>query len=106
MQLYLLQSHQAIFYVLRGPNPTDVSTTGSIFGYLRIMNVGVKPAVESAELRPNQDEGRGDLSSLQEPVQVIHHPGRQQHSSVPVQNKRMQRMGPEDDLFCQLGHNK
>lgn len=45
------------------------------------MNVAVKPAVESAELRPDQDERPGDLSSLQESVQVIHHPRRQQHSS-------------------------
>lgn len=70
-----------------------------MIGYLHIMNVAVKPAVESAELRPNQDERLGDLSSLQESVQVIHHPGRQQHSSVPAQNKCMQRTGPEDDLF-------
>lgn len=70
------------------------------------MNVAVKPAVESAELRPNQDERLGDLSSLQESVQVIHHPGRQQQSSVPAQNRCMQRTGPEDYLFSKRVHNK
>lgn len=45
------------------------------------MNVAVKPAVECPELRAHQDEGLGYLSSLQESVQIIHHPGRQQHSS-------------------------
>lgn len=68
-----------------------------MIGYLHIMNVAVKSAVESAELRPNQDERLGDLSSLQQSVQVIHHPGREQHSCVPAQNKCMQRTGPEDD---------
>lgn len=32
------------------------------------MNVAVKPAVESAKLRTNQNKRLGDLSSLQESV--------------------------------------
>lgn len=63
------------------------------------MNVAVKPGVESAQLRANQDERLGDVSSLQESVEVIHHPGRQKHSSVPAQNKSMQRTGPGKALF-------
>lgn len=42
------------------------------------MNVAVKPAVERPEFRARQDEGLGDLGSLQESVQIIHHPGEQQ----------------------------
>lgn len=52
------------------------------------MNVAVKPAVERTERRAHQDERLCDLSSLQESVQVIHHPGRQQQSSVPAQKKK------------------
>jgi len=45
------------------------------------MDVAVEPAVERAELRAHQDEGRGYGSGLQESVQIIHHPGRQ-HNTV------------------------
>lgn len=41
------------------------------------MNVAVEPAVERPELRANQDEGFGYAGSLQESVQIVHHPGRQ-----------------------------
>lgn len=41
------------------------------------MNVAVKPHVERPEFRAHQDEGLGDLGSLQESVQIIHHPGEQ-----------------------------
>lgn len=51
------------------------------------MNVTVKPAIERAELRAHQDEGLGYPSSLQESVQIIYHPGRQQHSSASAQNQ-------------------
>lgn len=68
-------------------------TAAAIIGYSHIVNVAVKPGVESAQLGANQDERLGDVSSLQESVQVIHHPGRQQHSAVPAQNKSMQRNG-------------
>lgn len=49
-----------------------------MFKYLHIVNVAVKPAVERPEFGAHQDEGRGDLGSLQESVQIIHHPGEQQ----------------------------
>lgn len=65
------------------------------------MNVAVKPAVKCTELRTNEDEGLGDPSSLQEPVQIIHHPARQQHSSVSARNKDMLQTGP-GGLFIQL----
>lgn len=42
------------------------------------MNVAVEPAVERPEFGAHQDEGLGDLGSLQESVQIIHHPGEQQ----------------------------
>lgn len=42
------------------------------------MNVAVKPAVERPEFGAHQDEGLGDLGSLQESVQIIHHPAEQQ----------------------------
>lgn len=42
------------------------------------MNVAVKPAVERPQFRAHQDEGLGELGSLQESVQIIHHPGEQQ----------------------------
>lgn len=42
------------------------------------MYVGEEPAVEGAELRAHQDEGLGYGSSLEESVQIVHHPGRQQ----------------------------
>ena len=57
--------------------------------YLHIMNVGEEPSIERSQLRAHQDEGLGDPSSLQESVQIIHHPVGQQHSS----------------LSCKLGHN-
>lgn len=57
----------------------------SVKQYLHIMNVAVKPAVERAQLRAHQDEGLGYGRSLQESVQVVHHAGRQQHSSVSAQ---------------------
>lgn len=66
------------------------------------MNVAVKPAVECAELRAHQDEGLGYPGSLQESVQIIHHPGRQQHSSVSAQNQDTLQTGP-GGLFIQLG---
>lgn len=66
------------------------------------MNVAVKPAIERAQLRAHQDEGLGYSSSLQEPVQIIHHPGRQQHSSVSAQNQDTLQTGPAG-LFIQLG---
>ena len=65
------------------------------------MNVAVEPAVECAELRAHQDEGLGDPSSLHEPVQIIHHPERQQHSSVSARNQDMLQTGP-GGLFIQL----
>lgn len=46
------------------------------------MDVAVEPAIERAKLGARQDEGPGYPSSLQESVQIIHHPGRQQYSSV------------------------
>lgn len=63
------------------------------------MNVAVKPAVESAELRTNQDKRLGDLSSLQESVQIIHHPERGQHSSVHAENNVCFEMGPEEGFI-------
>lgn len=90
---FIFNSHQAILYIFEGTNLTRVLPTAFIIGYLHIMNVAIKPAVESAELRSNQDERFGNLSSFQESVQVIHHPGRQPHSSVPAQNQCLQRNG-------------
>lgn len=55
--------------------------------YLHIVNVAVEPGIERSELRANQDERRGDPCGLQESVQIIHHPARQHHSSVPAQTQ-------------------
>lgn len=49
----------------------------SIIEYLHIMNVAVKSTIERTKLRTHQDERLGYLSSLQESVQIINHPGRQ-----------------------------
>lgn len=69
------------------------------------MNVAVKPAIECAELRAHQDEGLGYPSCLQESVQIIHHPARQQHSSVSRRNQGTLQTGP-GGLFIQLGGTK
>lgn len=69
------------------------------------MNVAVKPAVKCTELRAHEDEGLGDPSSLQESVQIIHHPGRQQHLSVSARNQDMLQTGP-GGLFIQLPGSK
>lgn len=66
------------------------------------MNVAVEPAIECAELGANQDEGPGDPGSLQEPMQIIHHPGRQQYSSVSAQKPGHSATGPRG-LFIQIG---
>lgn len=62
-------------YFLR---PSNGRIQLTVFKYLHIVNVAVKPAVERPEFGAHQDEGRGDLGSLQESVQIIHHPGEQQ----------------------------
>lgn len=69
------------------------------------MNVAVKSAVECTELRTHQDERLGYLSSLQESVHIINHPGRQQHSSVSAQNQDIQQTGP-GGLFMPLAWPK
>lgn len=49
------------------------------------MDVAVEAAVEGAELGADQDERRGYVSRPQEPMKIIHHPEKQQHSSAPNQ---------------------
>lgn len=56
------------------------------------MDVAVEPAVERAEPGAHQDEGFGYPSSLQEAVQVIHHPGKQ-HWSISAQNQDILQTG-------------
>lgn len=56
--------------------------------YLHIMNVAVEPAIERAKLRAYQYKGHGYPCSLQQSVQIIHHPARQHHSSVPAKKTR------------------
>lgn len=55
--------------------------------HLHVMDVAVEPAVERSQLGAHQDEGLGYPSSLQESVQIIHHPGRQRRSSVSALNQ-------------------
>ncbi len=69
------------------------------------MDVAIKPAVECTELRADQDERFGDLSSLQESVQIIYHAGKQQHSYVSARNQDMLQTGP-GGLFIQLAGTK
>lgn len=73
----------------------------AIIEYLHIMNVAVKPAIEGTKLRAHQNEGFGYPGSLQESVQIIHHPARQRHSSLSAQNQDRPQTGPEG-LFIQL----
>lgn len=72
----------------------------AIAEYLHIMNVAVKPAIEGTKLRAHQNEGLGYPGSLQESVQIIHHPARQQHSSLSAQNRDIPQTVP--GLFIQL----
>lgn len=73
----------------------------AITQYLHIVNVAVKPAIEGTKFRAHQNEGFGYPGSLQESVQIIHHPARQQHSSMSAQNQDRPPTGPEG-LFIQL----
>lgn len=41
---------------------------------LRVVDVRIKPAVQRTQLRADQNEGRGYPSSLDQLVEVVHHP--------------------------------
>lgn len=63
------------------------------------MNVTVKPAVECPKFRAHQDEGLSYLGSLQQSVQIIHHPGEKQHSVVSAENQDSAKLGQVVYLF-------
>ncbi|TNN72898.1 hypothetical protein EYF80_016827 [Liparis tanakae] len=65
------QSEHKVSLSLHSMNPPGIKATDD----------SGEPAVERAELRAHQDEGRGYGSGLQESVQIVHHPGRQ-HNTV------------------------
>lgn len=69
------------------------------------MNVAVKPAIECPKFRAHQDEGLSYLGSLQQSVQIIHHPGEKQYSVVSAENQDTGKTGP-GGLFIQLGEHK
>lgn len=77
---------------------------------LHIMYVTVEPAVERADLRANQNQRLGDLSSQQQTVQIIHHPWRQHNSySMSVvkitSGHKQPELGSPKTEKSQLTHN-